>query len=377
MQFLKSLFCLQGFDNRSRFFTVSSTIYIVFTLLSSAFIGNYLASTVILILLSLVLALVSLRRLHDAKLNKNWLLAPSLTFALVALIIVFSEQSSSYYLLIIPALCSAVLLTYPSASNLNFILGYCGPVDMNEYQQDTHQSKQTKFRIEPTLVSDNSANFDNNVQSALQAHNTDRGSYSHCNESYNKQADIGEMIRLKLLSNKKAQMIIATIMALILIGVSVSWLVNYFNVFDKPLTENKVNQQVANAELTPSRSNPLVMPDNYTLYLSKHQGISINWQADEVNNTVMWSQLTAQGDESCKEISFNKGEPIRTLSVQIENSGGTNIDYFANFSPLDSKALIQALAFRGSFTLCGYDFSLKGSQAALGKNEQYAQWVDY
>ena len=113
------------------------------------------------------------------------------------------------------------------------------------------------------------------------------------------------------------------------------------------------------------------------MYLSQHRGISINWQADEVSDTVLWSQLTAQGDESCKVISFNKGEPIRTLSVQVVNSNGTNINYFADFSPLDSKALIQALAFRGNFTLCGYDFSLKGSQEALGKNEQYAQWVDY
>jgi hypothetical protein len=119
------------------------------------------------------------------------------------------------------------------------------------------------------------------------------------------------------------------------------------------------------------------MPDNYTLYLSEHQGITINWQADEVSNTLLWSQLTAQGDESCKQISFNKGEPIRTLTVQVENTTGTNNDYFASFSPLDSKTLIQALAFRGNFTLCGYDFSLKGSQAALGKNELYAQWVDY
>ena len=377
MQFLKSLFCFQGFDNRPRFFAIFSTIHIIFTMLASAFSGSYLISVVLLVLFSLVLALTSLRRLHDAKLNKNWLLAPSITFALVALIIVFSEQNSSYYLLIIPALCSALLLTYPSTINLNFILGYYGPVDMSEYQENTHQNKQTKFRIEPTLVGDNAVNFNNDVQSSLQTNEFNRDNYSHNARANSKQADIGEMIRLKLLSNKKAQLIIVAIVSLTLTGVAVSWLVNYFNTTDKTLPEDKGSQQTVHAAPSLSRNHQLTMPDNYTLYLSEHQGISINWQAEEVSDTALWSQLTAQGDESCKEISFNKGDPIRTVLVQVENSGGANIDYFASFSPLDSQALIQALAFRGNFTLCGYDFSLKGSQAALGKNKQYAQWVDY
>ena len=377
MQFLKSLFCLQGFDNRPRFFAICSAIYVVFIMLASAFTGSFVISLVLLVLFSLVLALASLRRLHDAKLNKNWLLAPSLTFALVAMIIIFSEQNSSYYLLIIPTLCSAVLLTYPSNTKLNFILGYYGPVDMSEYQQDTHQGKQAKFRIEPTLVSDNATNFDNNVQSALQVHEVDQNNYSQNLDSFSKQADIGEMIRLRLLSNKKAQLVVAAIVGLTLIGVATSWLINYLNAANDTLAKANPNQQVDNAKPTISRNHPLTMPDNYTLYLSEHRGISINWQADEVNETVLWSQLTGQGDQSCKEISFNKGEPIRTLAVQVVNSGGANINYFADFSPLDSKALIQALAFSGNFMLCGYDFSLKGSQAALGKNEQYAQWVDY
>jgi uncharacterized membrane protein YhaH (DUF805 family) len=171
VQFLKSLFCLQGFDNRPRFFAIFSAVHVLFIMLASAFIGNYLISITILLLFSVVLALTSLRRLHDAKLNKNWLLAPSLVFLIIAFIVVFSEQSSSYYLLIIPALCSALLLTYPSTNKLNFILGYSGPVDMNKYQQETHQGKHTRFRIEPTLVNENSEGFDNNVQSVMQSQN--------------------------------------------------------------------------------------------------------------------------------------------------------------------------------------------------------------
>jgi len=376
VQFLKSLFCLQGHDNRPRFFSIFSISYILFMMLASAFTGNIVISLLLSLLFSVIIALASLRRLHDAKLNKNWLFAPSLTFAIVAFVIIFSEQSSSYYLLIIPTLCSAVLLTYPSYTKLDFILGYYGPVDMTEYQQDNHQGKQAKFRIEPTLVSNNASHYDNNVQTSLQVSEVAENYYSQAVDSTRSQADIGEMIRLKLLNNKKAQLVVIAIIGVTLIGVAASWLMSYLNTNTEALTETS-SQQVEVATHTPSRSLPLDMPDNYTLYLSEHQGISINWQADEVTETVLWSQLTAQGDESCKEISFNKGEPIRTLSVQVSNSGGTNINYFADFSPLDSKTLIQALAFRGSFTLCGYDFSLKGSQAVLGKNAQYAKWIDY
>jgi uncharacterized membrane protein YhaH (DUF805 family) len=377
VQFLKSLFCLLGFDNRTRFFAICSAVYAIFIMLASAFSGNFFISLILLILFSLVLALASLRRLHDAKLNKNWLFAPSLTFALVALVIILSEQHSSYYLLVIPTLCSAVLLTYPSSAKRNFILGYDGPVDMKEYQQETHLGKEAKFRIEPTLVGDNTSSLSHNESAVMQSHQVEGSSYFSESTSSNKQADIGEMIRLKLQGNKKAQIIITSIIALTLIGVAVSWLTSYLNTPDTSIAEDKASQQISNTIPVLTRSHPLVMPDNYTLYLSEHQGITINWQADEVTNTLLWSQLTVQGDESCKQISFNKGEPIRTLSVQVEKNIGVNIDYFASFSPLDSQTLIQALAFRGNFSLCGYDFSLKGSQASLGKNEQYAQWIDY
>ncbi len=368
MQFLKSLFCLQGFDNRTRFSAICSAVYVIYIMLASAFIGMFFISFLLLVLFTSVLALTSLRRLHDAKLNKNWLFAPSLTFALIALIIIVSEQHSSYYLLIIPALCSSVLLTYPSAVKRNFILGYDGPVDMKEYQPETHLGKEAKFRIEPSLVGDNSINFNHDESPVMQTSPAGGASL------YNKQADIGEMIRLKLLGNKKAQFAIVAVIVLTLIGVTASWLMSYLNTPTQAITEDKVNQQAANIE---TREHPLTMPDNYTLYLSEHKGITISWQADQLNDTILWSQLTTQGDESCKQISFNKGTSIRTLSVQVAKGIGINSDYYASFSPLDSQALIQALAFRSNFTLCGYDFSLKGSQAVLGKNEQYSQWINY
>mgnify|MGYP001592775578 FL=1 len=350
-------------------------------MLASAFTDKLIVSVVICALFSVALGLTTLRRLQDAKLNKSWLFASSLSFALTALIIIFSQQHSSYYLLVIPALCSAALLTYPSkqsAKKNNYTLGYIGPVDMSEYQEVAHQGKSAKFRIEPSIAGESTINLDLQQQGAQQAYAV--GNSQQTSPLDSNQADIGELIRLKLLGNKKAQLAIIAIVILTLAAILTPWLLASFSGNDSGEVEMSTPPQMTtstSANSTIVREHPLVMPDNFSLYLSQHQGVVINWQADEVSSDVLWSQFSAQGDESCQQISFDKGKPIRTLSVNVERKDAANTDYFASFSPLDSQALIQALAFRGKFSLCGYDFSLKGSQSALGKNENYAHWVNY
>lgn len=381
VQLLKSLFCLRGFDNRTRFFAIASAIYSVFIMLASAFSGQYLISTLIALLCSVLLAFTGLRRLHDAKLNKNWLFAPSLSFALTALVIIFSEQHSSYYLLLISVLCSAVLLTYPGKQTTPppYTLGYLGPVDLSEYQQSTYQDKSAKYRIEPSLAGETliEVNEQHTSRQQTQAIYTPENSAQYMQQA-TPQADIGELIRQKILSNKKAQLALLAGIVLVLLAVFTSWLITLFtnsNIDDIAAVEpTQVN---VNKPTNTEREHPLAMPDNFTLYLSKHQGVIINWQADAVADSQLWSQFSAQGDESCQEISFNKGQGFRPLTVDVEAENGANSHYYASFSPLDSQALIQALAFRGTFSLCGYNFSLKGSQAALGKNALYAQWVNY
>ena len=132
----------------------------------------------------------------------------------------------------------------------------------------------------------------------------------------------------------------------------------------------KIQNQASN--IFSNKGQLLAMPDNFNLYLSTFQGIIIHWQADQVESGELWSQATATGDESCQAIKFNKGSSLRPLNVLVENGS----DYYASFSPMDSKELVRALAFRGKFSLCGYSFSLKGSQAALGKNNNYAHYLD-
>ena len=89
MQLFKSLFCLQGFDTRIRFFVICSSSFLLFILFSNALSQSPLISLVITLVLTGIIALTTQRRLRDAALNSNWILAPTVGFFIVALIIVF------------------------------------------------------------------------------------------------------------------------------------------------------------------------------------------------------------------------------------------------------------------------------------------------
>ena len=380
--FLQAAFCLKGFDDRNRFFTTSIIAILGFIFCSAIFSSYIVVSFTILLILTAVLTCSAKRRLHDAKLNKNWQLVPGGLLLLTGVLSLLLENSSSYYLLILPVLSAALLLTYPSKGTKeknNYILGYYGPVDLSRYKQKTVVMKTHNQRIEPTLAA-------NGASEQLYAYDTIAEQSITPNDTFNdeidrevdgKQADIGELIRLKFLGNRKIQLGLIASVALIFIGVLVNSAINAIpteqnNTNNTELSEPQVVSNNVSATILANKNHLLAMPDSFNLYLSEYQGVIIHWQADQVANGELWSQLSTNGDKSCQSIKFNKGSSIRPLTVLVENGS----EYFASFSPLDSGELIQALAFRGKFSLCGYSFSLKGSQAVLGKHNQYAPFLE-
>jgi hypothetical protein len=376
--FLQAVFCLKGFDDRNRFFATS-----IFTILGfifcSAILSNYLVvSFVILFILTLVLTCSAKRRLHDAKLNKNWQFVPGGLLLLTGILSLLLESTGSYYLLILPLLSIALLLTYPSKKTnkkANYILGYFGPVDLSEYKQKPLAIKTPNQRIEPTLAAEGANEQLYSYETIAEQSITPDHTFD--DEIDSKQADIGELIRLKFLGNRKIQLGLIASVTLIFLGVLVNSTISAIpteqNITNKSeLHEPQVLDSSASATILTNKDHLLAMPDNFNLYLSEYQGVIIHWQADEVANGELWSQLSTKGDESCQSIKFNKGSSIRPLSVLVENGN----EYFASFSPIDSSELIKALAFRGKFSLCGYSFSLKGTQAVLGKHSQYAPFLE-
>lgn len=378
MPFLLSLFCRQGADNRLRFFAINLASYFSFLIFNN-FIDIKLLSLLSLALTSYTLTMTTLRRLKDAKLTRNWLLIVVVSYALIGGMIVFIDNSAINWLILLPVTLSALLLTYPSKKNDQYILGYSGPVDLSQYK--TNLTHQHHSRVEP-VFSENVSSFTH--QRSFKSNekiqpNTVNSSINHSkNHSENNKVsqtqiyDLGEKIREKLVVHGKVILLSFSIFALLIIATSIVKTTSSSQ--QTQLIKNQlVQNKAALSELKLEHLYPLLMPDNFTLYLSQYHGLIIYWQGDASSSKQYWSIASAQEDDSCQSIRFNKGKTFRALSVNVENE----IDHYASFSPLDTQPLLQAIAFRGSFSLCDFTFSLKGSQAALNKNNQYAEFIEY
>jgi hypothetical protein len=364
---LKSLFCFLGYDNRKRYAAIIFSSYFIFILTSAIFSNQTIMASLFLILFSLINTLTTKRRLYDAQLNKTWIIAPNVLFFFIGLFIIFSHSGASYWLLLIPILLSSLLLTYKANKHRNYMFGYNGPIDLTMF---TTANNHTKSRVEPTFqqsvstdpIESNSVHFNNKSSSRATINESEQ--MASLKENSN---DIGEIIRLKLFSHKNAIVTLLILVAFIFLGMISTWVISSFKT-----VEIEPVQKTARSEILQSQYE-VSLPDNFSLLMSKFEGGIIRWQGEEAQDKIMWQQATAQGDSSCSTIVFKKGDKIRTLSVKQDTTG----HYFAYFSPLDSKVLIKNIAFKGNFSLCGYTFSLKGSQAALGKHPYYADKVEY
>jgi hypothetical protein len=361
---LKSLFCLTGSDNRRRFIAIHLSCYFLFIVTTSVLSFSSILSFFALLFFVGICTFSTKRRLNDASLNINWLLAPAGSFLIAGLIIIITGYSSSYWLLIFPLVISTLLMTYRSQKQ-NHILGYLGNIDLTGYiKKENHHEK----RIEPTfnrnyVENSQSSNYHNANQSFIQEGEKSKNSLNKTDY------DIGEAIRLKLFNNKNAVLTITILILLVIMAMIVTSVISSSDE-DKNTTQQK-NEISTTTKSSPELLHEVTLPDNFSLFVSTYDGITIKWEGDYSDHTVLWQQLTAEGDDSCMTITYNNGEMIRTLNVTQENNGY----YLAKFSPLDTKTLIRNIAIRSSFTLCGYKFSLKGSQSTLGKHSYYSKFI--
>ena len=361
MLLLKSLFCLTGSDNRRRFITIQLICCILFTIVNSVLSFSSLLSFLALLFFVALCTFSTKRRLNDANLNMNWLLAPAGSFFIAGSIIIISGYSASYWLLFFPLVISTLLITYKSKKN-NHILGYCGSVDLSGYiRKENHDHEK---RIEPTF---NSNGVEYSQSSTYQDENN--SFVRHSEISKDSDIDIGEAIRLRLFNNKNAAITITILTLLVIMAMILTSMISSSDTDENSIKPN--TEKDTTSKSTPALLHEITLPDDFTLFVSSFDGITIKWESDTTNTDILWEQQTAQGDKSCMAITYNNGESIRTLKVIKENNG----NYLAKFSPLDTKILIKNIAIRNSFTLCGYEFSLKGSQSVLGKHSYYSKFT--
>ncbi|MCP3129508.1 hypothetical protein [Shewanella sp. KJ2020] len=140
-----------------------------------------------------------------------------------------------------------------------------------------------------------------------------------------------------------------------------------------PSSDQQAQEQVVSAiPAAPIASDrvTLEMPDGFSVAL-EGDVLIMRWLGEQGKAQNIWSLATAQGDKTCRALVFNNGTEYRPMTVDLQADSATE----ARFSPLDSAGIIVDLARRGSIGLCGYKFSLKGSQAILEQNRTFADYL--
>ena len=341
-------------------------------MLNESFTDFKVGTISILLLCSSISLATAKRRLNDAKLHNNLLLGPASSFLVTGLIIIFTGFTSAYWLLLIPFFFALLLLTYPGKNQSSYILGYNGPVNLSDFQQEQKISAQNSKRVEPTMNGINvnqpsvfksqPTTFTDNVE-----HVTSTTEANHSSANAQHKLELGESIRLALFKTKYARITVSVFSLILVLALALPFM------FSSPTPITPQNKKISEAtEAKASFQHKLTLQDNFSIMIAGENAIVIHWPANVVDNQDTWTLGTAQGDKSCQEIAFNKEAAIRTYRVSAIDSG-----FYAYFSPLDTKALIKNIAFKNNFSLCGYNFSLKGSQATLGKSAFYANLIDY
>lgn len=343
----KSLFCFQGADQGARFALISVTAYLGFILSHLLFWRAPLLLLLLLATFFITLTAASLRRVNDAELPKAVSAIPVCIYAIIVAIILYSDSGGRYFLLLLGAMTTLAFVLPPAKSPARYVLGYHGP------KATVVKSMPLTSRIEPTLV-DGQDEHASMAQSAAA-----RQPEEHVIEA---QADPLEPVRVWYQNNQKLAQGIAAGVSLLAVILAII----------PSLEFGQSSPEVAKEPPAPIkpvkiRDYALEMPGDYYLMLDQNDGLVIHWRTSDEDNPALWSLLTAKGDNTCKELVFNDKERFRTTFVAVENGG----DYFAELSPLDTHAAIKAIADKRDFSLCGYDFSLKGSRATIDGSETY------
>ncbi|MGS0695926.1 DUF805 domain-containing protein [Shewanella sp. 0m-4] len=368
MQF-KSFFCVNGLDNGQRFAAISGLIYFIL-LLAVVVFSPSLALYFVGLLLTPVLAFTSIRRLRDCAKPQQFTLLTLVPFWLVLLTLVHIHSMMLLLSLLVAAgLAIGYLAVLPAVSRVDYVQGYSGPVDMTSNKSSARMAG-SRVRVEPTLGGAETAeaiavSHTEEVYpraEVQQGPETVRDDVQRSRRS-KKQATFNlAQLQGLLQTNKKLVFIAAGSVVGLMLIVSLVSLIPVSEADSESASDSSSQVVDDTAGLAPVNRISTSMPDGFSLALEEDVLI-IRWLGETGAASNLWSLATAKGDKTCSRLRFNNGTEYRPLVVDLLADTGTE----ARFSPLDTEAIIVDMARRGNVSLCGYNFSLKGSQAALGK----------
>ena len=380
---IKSFFCWQGFDNGRRYLMISLSCYLVFLIFLPLLAKAPVLFVLLLLLTSPLLGLASMRRIHDAGFATPLAAVPLLVYWLCVSVISFSESGSSYTLLVLAFIATLATTTISNARKRQhqrgYVWGYSGPC---LEEDDVNTSERRIYdRIEPTIAGKQSESIESEVTQAYIHDNLSPESATHSSsKSFNKtnehprqpshQSSVfsqWSQIGWSWVEHNLRLAIALISLLVIIILLIVFWPTDGGDETKAIEPENNVVQLPA-----PERLHKLSMPDKFWLMLDKNEALTIAWQGDQIPDGEVWSALTGIGDKACISLDFGSRETFRSMRVTVKNSG----DYYADFSPVDTQAIVKAVALKSRFGLCGFEFSLKGTQAILMTHKKYARYFD-
>lgn len=349
----KSLLCVRGRDNRLRFSVISGSLYLV-SLLGFVLIGSGGGNLILSLLLAPILGLSALRRVHDTE-RQPWLAAlVLLPFIFFSLSLANESVMASLFSIVIGLALTLFLALKTSPKSARFYhQGYFGPLA-------SAQRGQSRSRVEPTLDGAASGSEDVNVDGEGDV----ESSYQQAEST--RRPEEGVTLELWLIWAKQNQKlllgVVGTCLLLMVLTSIWSMLSSSEDAPEQALIEDVPQESVARSEVR--------LPDGFSLLL-EDQLLIMRWLGEADEPGVIWSLATAKGDNSCAELVFNNGSQYRPVIVEL--LADTSIE--ARFTPLDTAAIINDIALRGSIKLCGYNFSLKGSQSALAKSGAFVPYL--
>ncbi|MGS0679955.1 DUF805 domain-containing protein [Shewanella sp. 125m-7] len=374
---VKSLFCVNGLDNGQRFASISGLIY--FTLLLAVVIlSPSLALYFVGIILTPVLALTSLRRLRDCAKAPQLVLLTLIPFWLVLITLIHIHSMMLLLTLLVTAgLIIGYLAILAAPSRVDYVQGYSGPVDMTSSKASVRMTS-SRVRVEPTLGGEEVAESVA-VNHHDESYTSDEVGQSSETRTHH-QAQSRRGTRQTALNMAQLLQLLQTNKKLVLIGggaiVGVMLLLSLLSLIPTADADIETVSGSGQQSLSDVADRPQVarvstsLPDGFSLAL-EDDVLIMRWLGETGSPTNLWSLATAKGDKTCSRIRFNNGTEYRPLVVDLLADTGTE----ARFSPLDTEAIIVDMARRGNVSLCGYNFSLKGSQTALGKIPEFRTYL--
>ncbi|MGX9461109.1 hypothetical protein ACWXWU_07660 [Shewanella sp. A14] len=390
--FVKTLLCRDGRDSGLRLMAIILAAFLLLTIAAIVFPASLLNLFITLMVMPIV-GLSAIRRLNDA--NK------SIVAAIACVVPVLLFGISTYFIAPLGVLagiflfglaCGGYFAFLPTKNSINYVQGYNGPNMVQVSHSGSVHNRQEpviKGLVTPTyaesenedvFIASHSVDVDKHPLHQSNKHidqidNTEPAASTRYQPLYVDQdalqsGSITELAKSWLnvakLHHVKLIFLGKIIVALCVVSVVVYLIFTLINVFSSDDVEQNKPTAIVDTEQKVNVRQMVKLPDGFWLALEDNILI-VRWLGDRGDAQQLWSLATAKGDKTCSNLEFNDGSRYRPIAVDLLQDGATE----ARFTPLDMHAIVNNVALRGSFKLCGYDFSLKGSQATLMQNPKF------